>query len=75
MAAQLAHVPHDSGKGGRSTRPQHHRFGALDRISCGIHARSSRRLAQGISEAMKEFSQEYETVAVVSATERIHGGC
>jgi len=24
----------------------------------------SRRLAQGISEAMKEFSQEYETVAV-----------
>ena len=27
----------------------------------------SRRLAQGISEAMKEFSQEYETVAVVSA--------
>jgi cytochrome c oxidase cbb3-type subunit 3 len=27
----------------------------------------SRRLAQGISEAMKEFSQEYETVAVVTA--------
>src|SRR5713226_5619251 len=27
----------------------------------------SRRLAQGISEAMKEFSQEYETVTVVSA--------
>ncbi len=26
---------------------------------------SSRRLAQGISEAMKEFSQEYETVTVV----------
>jgi len=25
----------------------------------------SRRLAQGISEAMKEFSQEYETVTVV----------
>jgi putative heme-binding domain-containing protein len=28
----------------------------------------SRRLAQGISEAMKEFSQEYETVTVVDAT-------
>jgi cytochrome c oxidase cbb3-type subunit 3 len=27
----------------------------------------SRRLAQGISEAMKEFSQEYETVTVVTA--------
>jgi len=27
----------------------------------------SRRLAQGISEAMKEFSQEYETVTVVDA--------
>jgi len=27
----------------------------------------SRRLAQGISEAMKEFSQEYETVSVVTA--------
>jgi len=27
----------------------------------------SRRLAQGISEAMKEFSQEYETVTVVAA--------
>jgi cytochrome c oxidase cbb3-type subunit 3 len=27
----------------------------------------SRRLAQGISEAMKEFSQEYETVRVVAA--------
>jgi len=27
----------------------------------------SRRLAQGISEAMKEFSQEYETVKVVTA--------
>src|SRR5260370_1122132 len=27
----------------------------------------SRRLAQGISEAMKEFSQEYETVTVVNA--------
>jgi cytochrome c oxidase cbb3-type subunit 3 len=27
----------------------------------------SRRLAQGISEAMKEFSQEYETVSVVAA--------
>src|SRR6266568_307466 len=26
----------------------------------------SRRLAQGISEAMKEFSQEYETVTVVT---------
>jgi cytochrome c oxidase cbb3-type subunit 3 len=28
----------------------------------------SRRLAQGISEAMKEFSQEYETVTVVDAS-------
>jgi putative heme-binding domain-containing protein len=28
----------------------------------------SRRLAQGISEAMKEFSEEYETVTVVDAT-------
>lgn len=28
----------------------------------------SRRLAQGISEAMKEFSQEYETVTVVDTT-------
>ncbi len=27
----------------------------------------SRRLAQGISEAMKEFSQEYETVSVITA--------
>jgi putative heme-binding domain-containing protein len=27
----------------------------------------SRRLAQGISEAMKEFSQEYETANVVTA--------
>jgi putative heme-binding domain-containing protein len=27
----------------------------------------SRRLAQGISEAMKEFSQEYETVTVITA--------
>ena len=27
----------------------------------------SRRLAQGISEAMKEFSQEYESVTVVTA--------
>jgi putative heme-binding domain-containing protein len=27
----------------------------------------SKRLAQGISEAMKEFSQEYETVTVVTA--------
>ena len=27
----------------------------------------SRRLAQGISEAMKEFSQEYETITVVTA--------
>jgi hypothetical protein len=28
----------------------------------------SRRLAQGISEAMKEFSQEYETVTVVDGS-------
>jgi hypothetical protein len=27
----------------------------------------SRRLAQGIGEAMKEFSQEYETVTVIDA--------
>jgi len=27
----------------------------------------SRRLAQGVSEAMKEFSQEYETVSVITA--------
>ncbi len=34
----------------------------------------SRRLAQGISEAMKEFSQEYETVTVVDAGgQKFHG--
>jgi cytochrome c oxidase cbb3-type subunit III len=34
----------------------------------------SRRLAQGISEAMKEFSQEYETVTVVDADGKKYQG-
>jgi len=34
----------------------------------------SSRLAQGISEAMKEFSEEYETVTVVDASgQKVHG--
>jgi putative heme-binding domain-containing protein len=36
--------------------------------------RPSRRLAQGISEAMKEFSQEYETVSVTDAAGQKYQG-
>jgi len=59
----LLHVPHDSGKGRAARDPT-----SAPPVSARSteylvesNAQSSRRLAQGISEAMKEFSQEYDT--------------
>jgi len=56
------------GKGGRLGPDLQHDGSARSTDYLVESMRSpSRRLAQGISEAMKEFSQEYETVTVVTA--------
>ncbi|PWT91820.1 MAG: hypothetical protein C5B56_03235, partial [Proteobacteria bacterium] len=57
-----------SGKGGR-LGPDLTSAGASRSIEYLVESvrAPSKRLAQGISEAMKEFSQDYETVTVVTA--------
>jgi cytochrome c oxidase cbb3-type subunit 3 len=57
-----------NGKGGR-LGPDLTAAGSARSIDYLVESvrKPSRRLAQGISEAMKEFSQEYETVNVVTA--------
>ena len=58
-------LPHDSGEGGR-LGPDLSTTGSARSTDYLVESvrNPSKRLAQGISEAMKEFSQEYETVRV-----------